>query len=102
MTRNLKEEYNDMIKGNKVFLFMKGNREQPMCGFSFRVTTMLSELDVEYETYDILKDPELREGIKEFANWPTYPQLYVNGEFVGGCEIVEELYREGELKELLG
>lgn len=100
MTRNLKQEYENLIKNNKVMLFMKGNASMPQCGFSFRVVNILGELDVKFETYNILEDNELREAIKKFSQWPTYPQLYVNGEFIGGCEIVEELFRENELEKL--
>lgn len=99
--RNLKQEYEDLIKNNKIMLFMKGTPNAPQCGFSYRVVMILQELDAEYSSYNILEDNELREAIKEFASWPTYPQLYVNGELVGGCEIIEELFREGELEEIL-
>ena len=97
--RDIRKEYKELINGNKIFLFMKGNPMQPMCGFSFRVVSLLQEIGVEFETYNILEDMEMREGVKEIAQWPTYPQLYIDGEFLGGCEIIEELFRSGELEE---
>jgi len=99
--RNIEQEYKDLINKNKVFLFMKGTADEPRCGFSFRVCNILKSLGIEFKTYNILEDIQMREGVKEFANWPTYPQLYINSEFVGGCEVVEELARNGELKKLL-
>jgi len=81
---------------------MKGNRHQPQCGFSARVVGMLDGLTSDYETFDVLSDPEVREGIKEFSNWPTVPQLYVNGEFLGGSDIVQEMFGSGELHKALG
>jgi len=81
---------------------MKGNRHQPECGFSERVVGMLDGLTSDYETFDVLLDAEVREGIKEFSNWPTIPQLYLNGEFTGGCDIVQEMFASGELHKALG
>jgi monothiol glutaredoxin len=81
---------------------MKGNRHQPQCGFSARVVGMLDGLTSDYETFDVFSDPKVREGIKEFSNWPTIPQLYVNGEFMGGCDIVQEMFASGELHKVLG
>jgi len=81
---------------------MKGTRSFPQCGFSNRVVQMLDVLVPEYETVDVLADPEIRDGIKEFSNWPTVPQLYVKGEFIGGCDIVSEMYESGELHQKLG
>ena len=101
MDRDYKTEYDSLIAENPIFLFMMGTPDQPRCGFSYRVVRILDELGVEFTAYDVSQDPEMREAVKELANWPTYPQLYINGEFVGGCEIVEELFREGELQELL-
>lgn len=89
------------IASDRVVLFMKGTRDFPQCGFSARVVQMLDRLVPDYTTVDVLADPALRQGIKEFASWPTIPQLYVAGEFVGGCDIVTEMYRSGELKTLL-
>ena len=90
------------VKTNEVVLFMKGTPDQPMCGFSGRVVQMLDHLGAPYKGIDVLQSPELRQGIKEYANWPTIPQLYVEGEFVGGCDIVTEMFQSGELKTLLG
>ena len=89
----------DIIDKDKVVLFMKGTRELPQCGFSKRVITILENLEVKYQEYDVLANPELqlRESIKEFSDWPTIPQLYVNGEFIGGSDIVYDMYRDGEL-----
>ena len=95
------EKIESQIKGNKVILFMKGNREMPQCGFSARVVQILYSYDVMYETVDVLSDPEIRQGIKDYSNWPTIPQLYVNGEFVGGCDICVELSKSGELETIL-
>ena len=91
-----------LVQSNSVFLFMKGNRHQPQCGFSASVVGMLGGLTSDYETFDVLSDPEVREGIKEFSNWPTIPQLYVNGEFLGGSDIVQEMFASGELHKALG
>lgn len=99
--RDLKKEYEEMINENKVFLFMKGYPDEPFCGFSMRVTRILNELGVRYGSFNILEDMEIREAVKVFSEWPTYPQLYVNGKFVGGCEIIEQLYRDDELLAVL-
>jgi monothiol glutaredoxin len=90
-----------LVDANKVLLFMKGNRQIPMCGFSAAVIQVLDHLAVSYETVDVLEDPEIREGIKAFSNWPTIPQLYVSGKFVGGCDIVRDMYSRGELEPLV-
>ena len=87
----------DLIDKNKVLLFMKGNKSIPQCGFSSRVVGLLKTEGVPFETVNVLADPELREGIKQFSNWPTIPQLYVNGKFIGGCDIVTEMHESGEL-----
>ena len=86
---------------NDVVLFMKGTPVFPQCGFSATVVQMLSLLGVRFKGFDVLEDPEVRQGIKRFSDWPTIPQLYVKGEFVGGCDIVREMYETGELSELL-
>ena len=83
---------------NDVLLFMKGTPVFPQCGFSAAVVQVLSELGVKFKAVDVLKDPEIRQGIKEFSNWPTIPQLYVKGEFVGGCDIIKEMFEQGELE----
>ncbi len=103
MTTNtpVKERIADLIKKHKVMVFMKGNKLMPQCGFSNNVIQILNILGVPYETFDVLSDPEIRQGIKEYSNWPTIPQVYVNGEFIGGSDIVAELYHKGELQEML-
>jgi monothiol glutaredoxin len=89
------------ISDNDVVLYMKGTPVFPQCGFSAAVVQVLSDLGVKFKGIDVLIDPSLRQGIKEFSSWPTIPQLYVKGEFVGGCDIVREMYGSGELRELL-
>ena len=90
------------VTSNPVVLFMKGSPQQPMCGFSATATEILRRCGVEQVvTVDVLQDPEIREGIKQYANWPTIPQLYVNGEFIGGCDIMREMYQSGELQKML-
>ena len=91
-----------LIKKSKVVLFMKGNKHFPQCGFSAQVVQILGGLGVPYDTVNVLSDPALRDGIKEFSDWPTIPQLYVGGEFVGGCDIVKDMFAQGELQKLLG
>ncbi|MBL8836993.1 MAG: Grx4 family monothiol glutaredoxin [Alphaproteobacteria bacterium] len=95
----------DRIKGdiaaNDVVLYMKGTPVFPQCGFSAAVVQVLTHLGVKFKGIDVLSDPAIRQGIKEFSNWPTIPQLYVKGEFVGGCDIVREMFQSGELQELL-
>ena len=90
-----------LVDGNEVVLFMKGSPVFPQCGFSATVVQMLSLLGVRFKGFDVLEDPEVRQGIKQLSDWPTIPQLYVKGEFVGGCDIVREMYESGELAELL-
>jgi monothiol glutaredoxin len=89
------------ISSNRVMLFMKGNAMFPQCGFSARVVQILSHLGVPFQTANVLEDAGLREGIKEFSQWPTIPQLYVDGEFVGGCDIITEMFQSGELETLM-
>ena len=90
------------VTSNPVVLFMKGSPKMPMCGFSATATQILNLCGVEhFLSVDVLQDPEIRQGIKDYANWPTIPQLYVNGEFVGGCDILKEMYQAGELQQLL-
>src|SRR5262245_14760037 len=90
-----------LVKDHPVLLFMKGNRQRPQCGFSAQVVQILDSILPEYRTVDVLSDPEIREGIKEYSSWPTIPQLYVAGEFQGGCDIVTEMYQSGELQQKL-
>jgi monothiol glutaredoxin len=89
------------IAQNDVFLYMKGTPMFPQCGFSARVVQILTHMEVPFQSANVLEDPELREGIKGFSQWPTIPQLYVKGEFVGGCDIVSEMFQAGELETLL-
>ena len=96
-----KQRIEDQVKSNRVMLFMKGSPAMPQCGFSAQVVEMLNREGVEFESLDVLGDPDVRQGIKEFSDWPTIPQLYVGGEFVGGCDIVTELYQSGELTKVL-
>ncbi|NQV91268.1 Grx4 family monothiol glutaredoxin [Candidatus Woesearchaeota archaeon] len=101
MEEQLKNKIQEMINSNKVFLFMKGTPEQPRCGFSMQVKNVLEGLGVKFGSFDVLSDEEVREGIKEFSNWPTIPQLYIDGKFVGGCDITLKLMEEGTLKEMV-
>lgn len=89
------------IEKNDVMLYMKGTPTFPQCGFSSVVTQILNYLEVDYQSFNVLEDMEVREGIKQFSNWPTIPQLYVKGEFIGGCDILKEMFEQGELKPLL-
>lgn len=89
------------VKNNDVVLYMKGTKDMPQCGFSATVSHILNTLGVNFTDVNVLVDPEIRQGIKEYADWPTIPQLYVKGEFIGGCDIVKEMYQAGELQELL-
>ncbi|MCH2110935.1 MAG: Grx4 family monothiol glutaredoxin [Polyangiaceae bacterium] len=91
----------DLTKSNRVVLFMKGNKMFPQCGFSAHVVGLLKEKGAEFDTHNILADQELRQGLKEISNWPTYPQLYVDGKLVGGCDIVNDLNESGELDKIL-
>ena len=90
-----------LVKANDVVLFMKGTALFPQCGFSSRAIAILDRLGVQYETVDVLQDPEIRQGIKEYSDWPTIPQLYVKGEFVGGSDIMMEMFESGELQQLV-
>jgi monothiol glutaredoxin len=98
---NINEKIKDIITKNDVVLFMKGTPEMPQCGFSMTVSNILKELKVKFSGVNVLADPEIRQGIKDFSNWPTVPQLYIKGEFIGGCDIVKEMYENGELKKKL-
>jgi monothiol glutaredoxin len=95
------DKIREQIKSDPVVLYMKGTPVFPMCGFSAAVVQILSQTGVKFQTYNVLDDADLRQGLKEFSNWPTFPQLYVDGELVGGCDIVREMYQTGELQELL-
>ena len=98
MSDDLRTRLEGLIRSHKVVLFMKGTKQFPACGFSNAVVQILKKEGVPFETFNILADPEVRQGLKEFSNWPTYPQLYVDGKFVGGCDIVTEMHQSGELK----
>ena len=91
----------DRISSSPIFVFMKGSKLMPQCGFSNNVVQILHSLGVSFETFDVLSDMEIRQGIKDFSSWPTIPQVYVNGEFIGGSDILIEMYNAGELKEKL-
>ncbi len=95
------ERIQDMVNDNRVFLFMKGNRDFPQCGFSMRAVSIVRALGVPFDTFDVLSDGEVRQGIKDFSNWPTIPQLYIDQEFVGGSDIVMEMWESGELEKLV-
>lgn len=98
---NIQNQIDNLVKSNDVVLFMKGDADQPMCGFSATVVRILDLVNVEFKDINVLADMEIREGIKEYSNWPTIPQLYIKGEFIGGCDIVREMYETGELNELI-
>jgi monothiol glutaredoxin len=102
MNEALRQRISDLIAKNDVVLFMKGSRHFPQCGFSSQVVSILNEHLPKYETVNVLSDPEIREGIKEYSSWPTIPQLYVKGTFIGGCDIVKEMHASGELAKALG
>jgi monothiol glutaredoxin len=101
MTPELKARIDKIVKENKVIVFMKGSKLMPQCGFSNNVVQILNVLGVPFETVDVLQDYDIRNGIKEYSNWPTIPQVYINGEFVGGSDIMVELYQSGELQEMV-
>lgn len=97
----INDRITQQLAADAVILYMKGEPMMPMCGFSATVVDILSQYDVEFQSYNILLDSELRQGLKDFSQWPTFPQLYVNGELVGGCDIIAELHQSGELAEIL-
>ena len=101
MEQQTKDLINNEIANNDVCLFMKGTPDAPQCGFSMAVSNMLKILEVNYKGINVLESQSLREGIKEFSEWPTIPQVYIKGEFIGGCDIVKEMYENGELKKIL-
>lgn len=98
---SIQDRIREAVESNDVVLFMKGSPLFPQCGFSSRAVAILDHLGVQYESFDVLQDPELRQGIKEYSNWPTIPQLYVKGEFVGGSDIMMEMYEAGELQSMM-
>lgn len=99
---NVEDKIREIIQQHPVVLFMKGTAQQASCGFSGVVSQILQRLQVPFHDINVLEDPEIREGIKTYSSWPTIPQLYIHGEFVGGCDIVRELYKTGELQTMLG
>jgi monothiol glutaredoxin len=101
MTNPITERIQGDVTENPVMLYMKGTAMFPQCGFSARVVQILTHLGVPFQTANVLEDPELRDGVKHYSNWPTIPQLYVKGEFIGGCDIVTEMFQSGELETLL-
>ena len=101
MEQQIKDQIENEISNNEVCLFMKGTPEAPQCGFSMAVSNMLKILEVNFKGVNVLENEHIRQGIKEFSEWPTIPQLYIKKEFVGGCDIVKEMYESGELKKIL-
>ena len=101
MSSDVAERIRAAIENNKIVIYMKGSPSFPMCGFSAATIEIFNDLGVPYETVDVLKDPEIREGIKQFSNWPTIPQVYIDGKFVGGCDIIREMHAGGELEPLV-
>ena len=101
MDQQVKEQIENSINSSDVCLFMKGSPEAPQCGFSMAVSNILKLLEVKYQSIDVLKDQKIREGIKIYSEWPTIPQLYIKKEFIGGCDIIKEMFENGELKKFL-
>ena len=99
---DINKKIKSIIDSNNIVLFMKGTPNAPQCGFSMAVTNILKHLNVKFESVNVLDDNKIRQGIKDYTDWPTIPQLYIKGEFVGGCDIVKEMFENGELKNLLG
>ena len=99
--QTIQDHIRKLVSDNDVVLFMKGHKSTPQCGFSHQVDSILQHLGVDYKDVNVLQSMEIRDGIKSFTNWPTIPQLYVKGEFVGGCDIIKEMYQAGELQDLL-
>lgn len=102
MTEEVQQKLQNMVNSHDVVLFMKGDRQQPQCGFSARVVGILEDLEIEYQTFNVFSDPDIRSGMKDFSQWPTFPQLYIKQEFIGGCDIVTDLMQSGELPNMLG
>ena len=100
MNIEIKKNIQNLIEQHEVCLFMKGTPESPQCGFSMTVSNVLKHLNVKFKGVNVLEDPNLRQGIKDFSDWPTIPQLYVQGEFLGGCDIVKDMFEKGELKKV--
>lgn len=98
---NIQEKIKDQIESHPIILYMKGTKELPMCGFSAKAVNILKSCQADFFTVNVLEDEEIRQGIKVFSNWPTIPQLYINGEFIGGSDIISEMYEAGELQPLI-
>ena len=101
MDQQIKETISNEIKGNDVCLFMKGSPAAPQCGFSLAVANILKVLEVNFKSVDVLQNQDIRQGIKDYSDWPTIPQLYIKNEFIGGCDIIKEMFENGELKKVL-
>ena len=101
MNENINLKIKELVEKNDVCLFMKGTPEVPQCGFSLAVSNVLKHLEVKFNGINVLEDPEIRDGIKKYSDWPTIPQLYIKGEFVGGCDIIKEMFEKGELQKIL-
>jgi len=101
MANDVQAQIDETVKKNKVLIYMKGNPTFPMCGFSAATIQIFDSLNVPYETVDVLENAAIREGIKRYSNWPTIPQVYINGEFIGGCDIIREMHASGELEPLV-
>ncbi len=99
--KEIHKKIEEIIKKNKVVLFMKGTPEMPQCGFSMTVCNILKQLKINFFSVNVLSDEVVRQGIKEYSNWPTIPQLYIKGNFIGGCDIVKEMYQKGELQKII-
>lgn len=98
---SIQDKIRQQLSSDRIVLYMKGTPQFPQCGFSAKAAQMLGACGAKFTSYDILSDPEMRQGLKEYSHWPTFPQLYVNGELVGGCDIMTELYQKGELQKLV-
>ena len=98
---SINDQIKNLINKNDICLFMKGTPDVPQCGFSLAVANVLKHLNVKFESINVLENNEMRQGIKQYSDWPTIPQLYIKGEFIGGCDIIKEMFEKGELKELL-
>lgn len=101
LTPEVKAKIENLVNSNKIFVFMKGNKLMPQCGFSNNVVQIFNTLGVPYETFDVLEDYDVRQGIKEYSDWLTIPQVYINGEFVGGSDVMIEMYQNGELQQMV-
>jgi monothiol glutaredoxin len=101
MISETKDRIDALVQQNKIMVFMKGNKLMPQCGFSNNVVQILNVLGAPFETCDVLEDYDIRQGIKEYSNWPTIPQVYINGEFIGGSDVLIELYQKGELQQIV-